>query len=307
METDGPKSQEGAPETGTVSNVVPFPRDWLGPRDELVPFGRRALGEPEAGDETARGHELSHAPSPGPDAFWGEDSAEIHAAMPAPASGPARHEERDADSKTAPTQRRRPRRAFALIGAAVLAAVAVVIGAVVGLAGRSSPSAQVASFDPAPGNLSAQHLRLASLAKSTARRTANRPASPQKHKPRLAAKHLQRRRVHKSASMPAQDASPVHSSSPAYEVTTPSVPSSTSSASSASSTQVSSSAPTQPVDVPSSSSGSVVSASTQPASSSTTSGGSATSSRSEGQSSKAKAPAGPTGSSALLGPGHCNC
>jgi hypothetical protein len=307
VETDGPKSQEGAPETRTVSNVVPFPRDWLGPRDELVPFGRRAPAEPEAGEETALVHEISNGPSPGPNAFWGEDSAEIHAAMPAPAAGPARNEDRNADFRAAPTQRRRPRRAFALVGAAALAAVAVGIAAVVGLAGRSSPSAQVASFDPAPGNLSAQHLRLASLAKSTARRTVNRPASPQQRKPRLVPKHLQRRRVHKSASMPAHEASPMHSPSPAYEVTTRSVPSSTSSASSASSAPVSSSAPTQPVDVPSSSSGSGVSPSTQPASSSTTPGGSATSSRSEGQSSKAKAPAGPTGSSALLGPGHCNC
>ena len=53
METDGPKSQEGAPQTGTVSNVVPFPRDWLGPRDELVPFGRDAAEKPDA-DADAR-------------------------------------------------------------------------------------------------------------------------------------------------------------------------------------------------------------------------------------------------------------
>ena len=68
METDGPKSQEGAPQTGTVSNVVPFPRDWLGPRDELVPFGRDAAEKPDADADAqaADVHEISLTPPPGP-------------------------------------------------------------------------------------------------------------------------------------------------------------------------------------------------------------------------------------------------
>jgi hypothetical protein len=304
METDGPKSQEGAPRTGTMSNVVPFPRDWLGPRDELVPFGRDAAEEPGADAVAADVHEISVAPPPGPDAFWGEDSAEIHAVLQGPDVGARDQEQRDADKPT-PTTRRRPRRAVALIAAVLVAAVAAVTVAVVELGGRSSsPPVQEAIFNPASGSLSAQHARLATWRKYLLALTAH---APRKVMPHVTATPARHRPVHTSARKPSHHATPVHTSSHAYPVSTQSAPRSTSTVSSAPSAPVSSSVSTQPVDAPSSSSGSVVSEPTQPTSSTTTSGGSATSSHSGGQSSKAKAPAGPTGNSALLGPGHCNC
>ena len=160
METDGPKSQEGAPQTGTISNVVPFPRDWLGPRDELVPFGRDPAEETETDAVAADIHEISVAPPPGPDAFWGEDSAEIHGVLQGPDIGARDQEQRDADDKPTRTTMRRPRRAVALIAAVLVAAVAAVTVAVaaVELGGRSSSlPVQKGIFNPSSGSLSAQY------------------------------------------------------------------------------------------------------------------------------------------------------
>jgi hypothetical protein len=53
--------------------VVRLPRDWLGPREELVPFGPRAPSED------------TEEPPPSAEDFWGERSAAIHDALEAPA------------------------------------------------------------------------------------------------------------------------------------------------------------------------------------------------------------------------------
>ena len=39
---DSRKTPEGDGDERTTENVVRLPRDWLGPRDELVPIGSRA-------------------------------------------------------------------------------------------------------------------------------------------------------------------------------------------------------------------------------------------------------------------------
>ena len=58
------------PGTGPVqSNVVRLPRDWLGPREELIPFGPRAT---------------QSASVPSPSDFWGERSADMHHALQGP-------------------------------------------------------------------------------------------------------------------------------------------------------------------------------------------------------------------------------
>jgi uncharacterized membrane protein YgcG len=81
VETDGPKTEQGGAKAGGQGNVVPFPRDWLGPREELVPFGKPEPAEvPDA--RPAEFHDA--ASPPGPEAFWGEDSAEIHAVIRGP-------------------------------------------------------------------------------------------------------------------------------------------------------------------------------------------------------------------------------
>lgn len=64
VETDesGTTRNEGREKSGT-GNVVPFPRDWFGPREELIPFGPSATdpAPPEP-------HQVVDAHT-----FWGED------------------------------------------------------------------------------------------------------------------------------------------------------------------------------------------------------------------------------------------
>jgi hypothetical protein len=52
-----------------------------------VPFGKRAYPESEQRPEDPELGELPLAPPAGPDAFWGEESAQIHAVVPAPETG----------------------------------------------------------------------------------------------------------------------------------------------------------------------------------------------------------------------------
>ena len=66
METEGRKTEQGGLEPGTHNNVVPFPRDWLGPREELIPFGSSAE---------------QSAAAPGAEAFWGGECDPLHAVV----------------------------------------------------------------------------------------------------------------------------------------------------------------------------------------------------------------------------------
>jgi hypothetical protein len=61
MKTEGPQTEQETREGRPKSNVVRLPRDWLGPREELVPFGAEAsdageadLAEDELGPAAAR-------------------------------------------------------------------------------------------------------------------------------------------------------------------------------------------------------------------------------------------------------------
>ncbi len=73
MDPEGRQTEAGATESSTSDNVVRLPRDWLGPRDELIPFGSSADSAPDA------------AVPPTADDFWGEDSSAIQTALEAPA------------------------------------------------------------------------------------------------------------------------------------------------------------------------------------------------------------------------------
>jgi hypothetical protein len=86
VESDGPTTEAGGGDARSQGNVVPFPtpRDWLGPREELVPIGKRVRPEPDKRGEDERPVELTLSPPSRADAFWGEESAEIHAVMPGP-------------------------------------------------------------------------------------------------------------------------------------------------------------------------------------------------------------------------------
>jgi hypothetical protein len=90
VDREGQDPEEGTPE----SNVVRLPRDWLGPRDELVPFGPAASTGLKRGASEAPGSSVGSggsvvddaAPAPPPSAsdFWGEHSAEMHHALQGP-------------------------------------------------------------------------------------------------------------------------------------------------------------------------------------------------------------------------------
>jgi hypothetical protein len=88
VEPDGP--QEGRTEHRPDNNVVPFPRDWLGPRDELVPVGRRdcdgapnGAQEPSSPASSARVVDSSPDLPPRAEDFWGEGSGAIHGVLQA--------------------------------------------------------------------------------------------------------------------------------------------------------------------------------------------------------------------------------
>ncbi len=84
VENDGPYSEAGGHDDDANANVVHFPRDWFGPREELVPFGPGAEDELPNGRETAAPVEIVAPPPARAEDFWGETSASIHDAMQAP-------------------------------------------------------------------------------------------------------------------------------------------------------------------------------------------------------------------------------
>jgi hypothetical protein len=76
---DSRKPTHGDEEERGTENVVRLPRDWLGPRDELVPIGPRAGAvDTSDGDQT-------EAFLPNASSFWDEDSGSLQAPMQAPA------------------------------------------------------------------------------------------------------------------------------------------------------------------------------------------------------------------------------
>ena len=69
MDPDGRQTADGS---ALDDNVVRLPRDWLGPRDELIPLG-----------SSANGHSAARRPSASD--FWGEASSSLQSAVEAPA------------------------------------------------------------------------------------------------------------------------------------------------------------------------------------------------------------------------------
>jgi hypothetical protein len=94
--------------------VVRLPRDWLGPREHLVPFSQAPppLAEPEL-DAFA------------PNDFWGERAAAIHSAVQAP-EDEAPKDPRTAESEMVRSRRRRLA-AATVVGLAVAAAFAFLL------------------------------------------------------------------------------------------------------------------------------------------------------------------------------------
>ena len=92
MDRDGGETEEGVEGTATESNVVRLPRDWLGPREELIPFGPRARQSSPASRDASSASALSESPgateassiAPSASDFWGEHSADMHHALQGP-------------------------------------------------------------------------------------------------------------------------------------------------------------------------------------------------------------------------------
>lgn len=129
-EGEGPdRPGEHGSDDNDEDKVVRLPRDWLGPRDELVPFGPSAEHDDLKAGESASGPDQDEGSSTSPEAispddFWGERSASLQ--------GPL--DEADGDRTSEP--RRHRVRVVGAVAAAVVA-VAVLVLSLVG--GTSSP------------------------------------------------------------------------------------------------------------------------------------------------------------------------
>jgi hypothetical protein len=178
----GPQT-EGGERARPADKVVRLPRDWLGPREDLVPFGPRAGGaEPESS---------LPAPEAPPSAadFWGERSAAIHDAVQAPVDDPipvvpavlTGVEAHNRRRVVASRGQRRVLAATALTIAAV-AATSPMLG-VLGQSGSASHDAGTASLNMATilNDRVPQTLQrgISALDASTRRRQASATARPQ--------------------------------------------------------------------------------------------------------------------------------
>lgn len=94
------ETRAGGSQTGSDegNNVVRIPRDWFGPKDDLVPFGPRAWPEAEDRAGLSAGAAGDAATPLDAETFWGEDADSVHdvvAGRSAVASGgPARENRR---------------------------------------------------------------------------------------------------------------------------------------------------------------------------------------------------------------------
>lgn len=80
MDREGSTSGRNGGKTLQTGNVVRLPRDWLGPRDELVPFGTPLDDLPSA-DESVT--ESGTPAPPSAQSFWSADAAALHAPLDA--------------------------------------------------------------------------------------------------------------------------------------------------------------------------------------------------------------------------------
>jgi hypothetical protein len=180
---------EKAPE-----NVVRFPRDWVGPLEDLVPIGSRARAE-----EQDDAHDVPAAPSAADD-FWSESSSAVHEAI----QGPARDAEPVATSRALRTRARtwrarrprlpdlRLRMPWTAVAAAVAIVVVIAVAAIGLVEGSSSSSGRHATTRAAAigGTPSSPGHHGSSSARSADRESASR-AGNLSHRPTAQARRIQ--------------------------------------------------------------------------------------------------------------------
>ncbi len=279
VDLEGQDSAKGTGEDRQVSNVVQFPRDWIGPSEELIPFGPRA--QRVAVDDP---HELPSASD-----FWGEHAAAMHSVLedpnaeraPAETVPPAEDASPQRTRGRVTTNRRRAAPpVIALVAASVVAVLVLaqprqvakppVLGSSVGFladAGRRLTNSE--------GIVGAVRREQASAVAAMQRVRVIRRLVAQRH-------HVAVRSSPTGAG-PGATTITVHYSSPSLS-TTPAV------------TYVAPSA--------SSGSGSGGTTTTGPSTSGTSGSASNATSGNSGTSSSTSAPAGPVGAGAPFGPGH---
>lgn len=139
MESDG-RGSRGRKIGVEAGNVVPFPGNWIGAREALVPFGPGIEDEPS--EATAAGVEEPEAVALGADAFWG-GSAVVQEAIQAPVKPAGLGEAEPLPEATGPRvarPARRGRRRFGSardVAAGVCAAACLVVGVVLVVGGGS--------------------------------------------------------------------------------------------------------------------------------------------------------------------------
>jgi hypothetical protein len=111
---------------GQNDNVVRFPKDWIGPLEDLVPIGPRARAQSSDNEDPPVPAEASD--------FWGEGAAAVHEAVAAPAS-----RTREGRGRPPLTPRRVSRRGLAATGVAAGVAALAAVGVLVFGAGTNRP------------------------------------------------------------------------------------------------------------------------------------------------------------------------
>jgi hypothetical protein len=192
------RDQAGGPETIEGGVVLRFPGDWVGPLDELIPFGPSADREP--------------SPTTSEPDFWGEDSAALQDAVEAP-------------QPSAPPLPRPARVRHPLAAGAVVAAVLLGIAAVLGSQSSSAPHVRGVTFE-----IASVPPLASGRPRSAGPRSAGRPIHRAKHRVSTTVPHAGR-----VSSTPARSSSSTSSSvvttptsSPSHQPTSSS-PSSTAS------------------------------------------------------------------------------
>ena len=140
LESDGHRTGEVKPDDSRHSNVVPFPRDWIGPQEELVPFGLDS--SPRPGDAAGGDTRVMERPA-GANDFWDEGSWAIQHPLEGPPVGEAARDDARFDweaqeswQRGSPGQRVSPRYWFTRareMGVGQLAVIGAVALALLGL------------------------------------------------------------------------------------------------------------------------------------------------------------------------------
>jgi hypothetical protein len=246
---------------------VRLPRDWVGPREELVPFGPAARARANRSTDPASVELLP----PAAHDFWGEDSAALHDAMqappvdsPAPQPAVGRPERRrrrrwsvrrfDLSWRSSPWRHVRVRNPLILgVPAAALTALAIAL-VTPGAPNRSGPGGAAVAARPqahvtgsgagagiATRSKAARRARLATPTRSAPTHTGATRARSRQHRSPA-------RRRHKTTRNAGARRSPTRSAAPTYTpVSNPAPVQSTSAQPTASSDTTHSSTPSGPV------------------------------------------------------------